>query len=214
MVRIHRKKSLERIIESSPPFPKPQRDLEQYPTDSKTASEILWTAYMEGDIVNQRVLDLGSGTGRLCIGASLLGAKHSICLDIDGEALNALIRWSKELNTYDIIDAIVGDAINPPLRQNSIDTIIMNPPFGVYRKGTDISFLKSAMKLAKKIYSIHKSIPASEEMILRLAHINNFKPYIISRRVLKIPQIYETHIKKVHEVEVTLFLLIKSVENT
>jgi len=214
MVNIYRKKNLEQIIETSPPFPNPQRELEQYPTDSSTAAEILWTAYMERDIVNQRILDLGSGTGRLCVGASLLGAKHSICLDIDVEALSSLIKWSKELNIYNIIDVIAGDATTPPLRESSIDTIIMNPPFGVYRKGADINFLKSAMKLAKKIYTIHKSVPTSEELILKLAYSNDFRTYIISRRILKIPQMYETHIKKVHEVKVTLFLLAKNTENT
>ena len=56
-------------------FPTPNIKLEQYPTDSEIAADILWTAFMRNDIKNKIIADFGCGTGLLGIGAILLGAK-------------------------------------------------------------------------------------------------------------------------------------------
>ena len=68
-------------------FKKPKVSLEQYPTDSEVAAELLWHAYMAGDIEGKKIADLGCGTGILGIGCLLLGAEHVYFADIDAEAL-------------------------------------------------------------------------------------------------------------------------------
>uniref|UniRef100_B9N7D0 Uncharacterized protein n=1 Tax=Populus trichocarpa TaxID=3694 RepID=B9N7D0_POPTR len=39
-----------------------------------------------------------------------------------------------------------------------VDTVVMNPPFGIRRKGADIDFLSAALKIAPEaVYSLHKT---------------------------------------------------------
>eukprot|EP00249_Psilotum_nudum_P007254 c20431_g2_i2 orf=138-572(+) len=39
-----------------------------------------------------------------------------------------------------------------------VDTVVMNPPFGTRRKGADMDFLSSALKIAETaVYSLHKT---------------------------------------------------------
>jgi predicted RNA methylase len=44
-------------------FPKADTKKEQYQTDSEIAAEVLWHAYMAGDIKNLSILDAGCGIG-------------------------------------------------------------------------------------------------------------------------------------------------------
>ena len=64
-------------------FQKPKMYLEQYPTDSEIAADMLWSADMQGDIEGKVIADLGAGTGILGIGALILGAKGITCSLID-----------------------------------------------------------------------------------------------------------------------------------
>ena len=82
-------------------FESPKAALEQYPTDSEIAAEVLWQAYMLGDIENKSVLDLGCGSGILGLGAALLGASSLTMIDKDTNALElSKINLSKEAFTY------------------------------------------------------------------------------------------------------------------
>ncbi len=209
VIRVLRKKELEFILEQAPPFPRPQRHLEQYPTDSYVASEVLWYAYMRGDVEGKRVIDLGCGTGKLCIGAAALGAQHCVCIDIDELALKELLKWSRELGLHDIIDTVQADVNYTPLRDLSVDTTIMNPPFGVYRRGADVEFVRSASRISRTIYSIHKKSPGLLNVLLRVAHDCMLDFDILFELTMKIPQIYETHIKRVHNVEVVIVRFIR-----
>ena len=51
---------------------------EQYTTDSQIAADMLTKAAILGDLTDKKVVDLGSGTGILAIGALLQGAKEAI----------------------------------------------------------------------------------------------------------------------------------------
>ena len=68
-------------------FEKPKIKSEQYITDSEIAADVLWFAYMKGDINGKIIADLGCGTGTLGIGALLLGAKKVFFIDNDERAL-------------------------------------------------------------------------------------------------------------------------------
>ncbi|MBO4763982.1 MAG: class I SAM-dependent methyltransferase, partial [Candidatus Methanomethylophilaceae archaeon] len=58
-----KKKDLEISLQSLETFRNPKVRLEQYPTPSVIASDILFSAYAAGDIAGKRVADLGCGTG-------------------------------------------------------------------------------------------------------------------------------------------------------
>ncbi len=120
---------------------------EQYQTDSKQAAEILWWAYQNGDIKDKVIADFGCGNGIFGVGAYLLGAKKVYFIDVDKEAIKTSKSNSKE-----------GKFINKDVSEfkNKVDTVIMNPPFGVRTRKADKAFLESAMKCSKSIYSIHK----------------------------------------------------------
>ena len=69
-------KHLEIILSQLMPHPKPKLKLEEYTIDSQSATRLLYIAeYVNRDLCNKRVIDLGCGTGRLAIGAKLLGAE-------------------------------------------------------------------------------------------------------------------------------------------
>src|SRR3989442_2599006 len=78
-----------RILES------PNLKLEQYPVSSEVASELLYMAGFEHNDLDGRVLDLGTGTGRLAIGATLMVAEQDAGVDEDKRAL-ALARANSE----------------------------------------------------------------------------------------------------------------------
>ena len=142
LVGVNSKKQLEMLLESIAKFSKPKIRLEQYTLPAKVAAELLW--YIElryGDIRGLKVVDLGCGTGILALGAALLGASHVIGLDLDVEALKqALI--SKYSLKLDNVDFILGDVNKLPIKNEVVDTVLQNPPFGVHRKGLDVMFLK------------------------------------------------------------------------
>ncbi len=81
-----KKKHLEIILDSlKTPF-NPKPNLEQYTIEGKLASEILYFA--KDDILNNFVIDLGCGTGRLTIGAKIMGAKKVVGIDIDKDSID------------------------------------------------------------------------------------------------------------------------------
>ena len=87
---MHSKKQLAVSLSKLHVFERPAARLEQYPTDSEIAAEMLWFAYQRGEIEDRAVGDFGCGTGILGIGALFLGAKKVFFVDIDKNALKRL----------------------------------------------------------------------------------------------------------------------------
>ena len=84
------KKQLAVALSRLQSFEKPSFKLEQYPTDSEIAAEVLWFASQYGDLDNKEIADLGCGTGILGIGALMLESKSLNFVDIDERALRKL----------------------------------------------------------------------------------------------------------------------------
>ncbi|HUI38212.1 MAG TPA: methyltransferase [Thermoplasmata archaeon] len=131
---------LVRILERVPPFARPVDRLEQVITPSEAAAELLFEALARGDLEGRPVHDLGSGTGRLAIGAAALGARPVTGWEIDPAAVGAARGAAQALGVEVRFEQSgVGAA---PVGGG---TIVMNPPFGAQRRGADRPFWRTAL---------------------------------------------------------------------
>ena len=153
-----------KLLQNSPDFKNPKPELEQYTTPVDIALEIIKQANSLGHL-SGTVADFGCGTGRLAIGAAILGTNVT-GYEIDDEALDLAMEYSKE-NNLDInwISMAVENI------DESYDTIIMNPPFGSQRPGADAIFLEKALELASNIWTIHMS--ETKDFIQKLVKANS-----------------------------------------
>ncbi len=232
-MKISKKKHLEMILENVPKHPNPKVDLEQYSTPATIAADLIWNAYGLGDIDNMNVLDLGCGTGIFAIASSLMGASHSLGVDIDNESIAlAKITQNSISDVYDIgianTNFIVGDinsfnSINDLLNKtnnenmddnlislNKFDTLIQNPPFGSQEKGSrhaDRKFMEFAVNSAEVIYSFH--MKNTEEFVID--YYRDLGAEVTHKLVYKfpIPKIYDFHTDESRDVKV----LVLRVEN-
>ncbi|MHC1599609.1 MAG: METTL5 family protein [Candidatus Methanospirareceae archaeon] len=146
-----KKKELEILLERVEDIPEPDADREQYSTPATVASELLYFAFMNGDIEDRVVYDLGCGNGILGIGAKVLGAKTVIGIDSDEKAIAVANRNSKRLGVE--VEFRQEDVREVP---GKCDTVVMNPPFGAQKKNrhADRLFLEKAFEIAPVVYSI------------------------------------------------------------
>jgi putative methylase len=151
-----KKKKLEMILEEVKGFSEPDVCREQYDTPAPIAAELLYFAYMQGDL-SDIVFDLGCGTGILAIGAKLLGAEKVIGVDSDLEALK-IARENAERIGVDIC-TIFCDVKDFTVRYRAdlMYSVVMNPPFGAQRKGCDRPFLRKALDIGDVVYSLHNA---------------------------------------------------------
>lgn len=201
-----KKKDLEIILQKLPPNPTPVVKLEQYTTPANIAADILFNAYLEDDIADKLVLDLGCGTGIFAIGAKLLGASGVIGIDIDGTSLIIGEGYAKTLSLD--IEFIEYDIITQDLSQqikNPSDTVIQNPPFGAQKtaKGADRVFLEKAIECGKIIYSLHLS--KTEEFIELL--VGKLNGEVLWKKNYRFPIEHKFffHTRESVEYDVTLF---------
>lgn len=146
-------------------YRKPRADREQYPTPADLAARLLYDAFMQGDIEGKRVCDLGSGTGILAIGASLLGAASVTGIEIDADAITVaeenanLLEADVEFIRADVAaaGAGIGELTGP------CDTVVMNPPFGAQKSNVhaDRPFIDAALAIAPVTYGIFNAGSAS-----------------------------------------------------
>lgn len=147
-------KNLEMALQRLSGYSCPRAALEQYQTPAPLAARLLFHALMKGDVKGKKICDLGSGTGVLAIGASLLGANRVQGVDIDEKAVQvakenaALLGADVEFIVADVRDTTL------PARLGCSDTVIMNPPFGAQKAHADRPFIDLALTLAPITYSI------------------------------------------------------------
>ena len=95
-------------------------------------------------------IDLGTGTGRLAIGAAIMGSKRVVGVDIDDRSIS-LARENAMMAGVQV-DWFVSDIKEVAGRY---DTVIMNPPYGTRSPHLDVQFLERAFELAPVSYSVH-----------------------------------------------------------
>ncbi len=155
-----RKRDLEIILQKIPPKLAPVINLEQYPTSANIAADILFSAYIDGDIFEKMVLDLGCGTGIFAIGAKLLGAGKVIGVDIDCTSLTIAEGYANTISLdIEFLELDIKELSPDKLGGITFDTVFQNPPFGAQKsgRGADRIFLEKAVECAKVIYTLHLS---------------------------------------------------------
>ena len=191
------KRQLEIILSKLKIFETPTLRLEQYPVSPEAAAELLYMAGFEHDDLEGRIIDLGTGTGRLAIGVALMSQTHIVGVDIDARALELArdnaktagvkVKWVQ--STIDQLDGIY-------------DTVIMNPPYGTRTVHADTRFLDKAFQLAPTTYSIHKA--STRTFLARYVHKSNRRIAEARTVSLKIPHLYTFHTRRWKSIEVDL----------
>ncbi|MEM1873294.1 MAG: RsmD family RNA methyltransferase [Acidilobaceae archaeon] len=152
---------LARLLEKAAPrIPSPRLNLEQYTTPADLALKLALHAKLSGLLEDGVVADLGAGTCRLALAALLLGASKAVAVEADLRLSSLCLEAARELGVSDrllFIASRVGRA-EGPLARGGPDVILMNPPFGVHRRGSDTEFLLYAFSLEpSRVYAILKS---------------------------------------------------------
>ncbi len=175
----------------------PSLGLEQYPVSPEAASELLYMAGFEHDDLEGRIIDLGTGTGRLAIGASLMGANEIVGLDVDKNSVKIAMQNADGAGAD--VDWIVGDVDSV---MGGFQTVLMNPPYGTRTPHLDTRFLTKAFELAHVSYSIHKS--STRKFLLEFARKNGRKVDTVRSLEMSIPHQFDFHRQKWKPIEVDL----------
>jgi putative methylase len=156
-----RRSELVRLLAKVPEFDTPDPALEQVATPPERAADLLFEALARGDLEGRSVVDLGSGTGRLAIGAALLGAGPVEGVEVDPGAVDLARRSARALRAEVAwhVGEVGGSA-------SGADTVVMNPPFGAQNRGADAPFWEAALARPRAIYAF--ALSDSRTFIARL----------------------------------------------
>jgi putative methylase len=191
------KKQLAVTLSRLQSFEAPSARLEQYPTDSEIAAEIIWFAHQNNDIADKTIADLGAGTGILGIGTMFFYPKKVYFVDIDERQLKKL---NNNLGLMEIDakhETVVCDVKD---FNTKVDVVIQNPPFGVQSTHADRVFLETAFLVSDVIYSFHKT--STRDFIEKAAAENSFKVTHFFRFEFPIKQTQKFHTRKIHRIDV------------
>lgn len=201
-----KKKQLEILLSQLAPSPKPKLKWEGYALDPESAAQMACTAaYVHNDIYGKKIVDLGCGSGVLAIAASLLGADWVVGVDIDREAVQVGRANAKRIGVS--IDLVAGDI---GCVAGRFDVTLMNPPFGSWKKGADVRFLKKALSISDVVYSLHKG----SEIVRR--YLGQRIPQIggrineVREMEIVIARTYRFHRKRRYPVKVDLYRILNA----
>ena len=144
------KNQLKKELSKVSDFEEPRIGLEQYMTPPALAADLVFTAYMQQDIEEKKVADLGTGTGILAIGAALAGAEKVKAYEKDEEALSQARENAEKLGVKEFIEFEKAD-IEEVVEE--ADTVLMNPPFSVH-SDVGLGFWGKACEISDSIYGI------------------------------------------------------------
>jgi putative methylase len=195
------KRQLEIQLEKLKGFQTPNLGLEQYPVSSDVAAELLYMAGFEHNDLEKKTIDLGTGTGRLAIGAAMMGSNEVVGVDLDENAI-AVARENASLAGVQV-EWVVSDIWDV---DGIYDTVVMNPPYGTRTPHLDVQFLERAFDLAPVCYSIHKS--STREHLRGVIMRKNRKIDAIRGMILRIPYQFSFHQERWKNVEVDVYRIV------
>ncbi|WP_436900332.1 METTL5 family protein [Halovenus halobia] len=186
-------------------FDNPRVDLEQYRTPPELASYLVHVADLQDDIEDQRVIDLGCGTGMLALAATLRGPRQVVGVDIDGGALRTAQQNRQRIAARSSVSWVQADATQIPLAADGEPTVVMNPPFGAQdgNEHADRAFLETTADLAGVSYSIHNA--GSAEFVESFADDNGGEVTHAYSAEFDLPATFEHHTEDSQTIEVELF---------
>jgi putative methylase len=150
--------ALERELSVVVGFDEPSVEREQYPTPADVAAHLVHLAGMQGDLIDTTVVDLGTGTGMLALGAAGLGSASVVGIDCDRDALCIARENERRVGPSVSPVWVCGDATRLPFSLDEA-TVLMNPPFGAQlgNEHIDRAFLDATASIATVSYSIHNA---------------------------------------------------------
>jgi putative methylase len=191
------KNELRKILSQVSDFEGPRIKLEQYITPPGLAADLIYTAYMQGDIEGKKVVDLGAGTGILAIGAAKAGGEV-IAVEKDADALEAAQENAEEAGVdIEFVEEDVEDF------SEKADTVVMNPPFSVH-SDTGLSFWEKALKVSDAVYGI--SPRGARDSIKSLVRSSNHKLEGVQEYDIVLPASYGFHTEEGRETPVDLII--------
>jgi putative methylase len=185
-------------------FENPRAPLEQYHTPPDLAAHIVHTADLHGDVEGRTVVDLGSGTGMLGLGAALRGPERVVGVEIDPAPLSTARENERRVAARADVGWVRGDATRPPLAVEGA-TVLMNPPFGaqVGNEHADREFLAAAVELAAVSYSVHNA--GSREFVESFAADNGGEVTHAFAAEFDIPRQFDHHEDETRTVDSEVF---------
>ena len=225
--RLIRKLDLELFLSQIKPHPSPKANLEQYTVSESVAATMLYfAAYANSDVIGKKVLDLGSGTGRLALAAAFLGAQLVVGVDIDKTAIRVAVENSEKTGLKSNVHWVAGD-IN--VVNGKFDTVVQNPPFGVQTRAADRKFLEKALQAGRLIYSLHNH-PCVDRQLINMLRANagglvqvSPSPFIekfvedhggkveaVYAVLMAIPHMFDFHTKAKHDFVIDLYRIKRS----
>lgn len=187
-------------------FSNPDPALEQYPTPPQIAADMVNRLTMDCDGTD--IIDLGTGTGLLAIGAAVQGY-HVTGYDIDSDAISIARQNKKQVEPdHGELDLSFLEKDITAI-ETQADAVIMNPPFGIQERDSNTVFLETAFASSPLVYALlHKSSSSTEEtrkFIKEYALQHQFEARIVTEYELNLPRSMSFHKEQSHTIRADLY---------
>lgn len=221
-------------IEALEGFKNPKIHLEQYTIDAISTADLIYYIGVDNqDLLGNLIIDLGAGTGRICLSGILFGAIGAVAIETDTDAIEVLKSNAEQLGVSDKL-LILEKNIEKLMKENGESEIqsiltnitqfqnkfkvdseesnricIMNPPFGVHNRGIDRYFISLSMNLCDTIYSIHLSGETNKDFIQGFVLKQGFETISIHSQKLVLKGTYSFHKKPQKEILTDVYKFVK-----